>query len=279
MHTKVVDLYQHYSIPALPEAKGQLNCYWAQTPPQVSATRRKSAILVLPGGGYHHLSHREHEPVALHLLSRGFQVFVLEYTVAPARFPVALREAAWAMRYIRENAGEFGVDPGKVAAVGFSAGGHLCGTLGTLYDSPEVADIAPAEVIRPEALGLCYPVAVSWGNTHQGSFQNLCGEDQTLKDRLSLDRLVRGDMPPSFLWHSRSDESVPCRNSLELARAMEAAQVEFALHIYRQGSHGVSTADIHAYPQGMMDPVSGDLPGWMDAMTGFFGEVGLGITD
>jgi hypothetical protein len=89
-----------------------------------------------------------------------------------------------------------------VAAIGFSAGGHLCGTLGTMYDASEVADIAPAEMIRPAAIGLCYPVAVSWGDTHADSFINLTNNDEKLIERLSIDKLVRADMPPAFIWHT-----------------------------------------------------------------------------
>ncbi len=279
MHTEIVNVYQFFGFPAPQGAVGRLSCYWADTPDTVSTTRKKPAILILPGGGYHHTSHREHEPVALHLLYRGYTAFVLEYSVAPLTFPTALREAAMAMRYIRENAHRYGADPAMVAAMGFSAGGHLCGSLGTLFDAPEVADIGAGAMLRPDALGLCYPVAVSHGNTHQGSFDNLCGDDTQLRRRLSLDALVRPDMPPAYIWHTRSDGSVPCRNSLELARAMEQQGVDFALHIYRLGSHGVSTADQLAYPRGGLLPVSGDITGWVDEMVLFFREKGLYLKD
>lgn len=278
MHTKLIDLYDCYGQTAPRGAVGRLNCYWTDTPGQVSPARGKSAVLVLPGGGYHHTSHREHESVALKLLERGFQVFVLEYSVAPLRYPVALREAALAMRYIRENADTYGLC-GKVAAIGFSAGGHLCGSLGTLFDATEVADLAPAHILRPDALGLCYPVAVSHGRTHSGSFDNLCGEDEDMKSRLSLDRLVRADMPPVFLWHTRSDESVPCRNSLLLALALEEKGVDFALHIYRKGCHGLSTADLLSYTRQTLPEISPDVPGWVDAMASFFREKGLETVD
>ncbi len=274
MHTKALDLYEHYGLEAPEGAVGRLNCYWTETPAQVSENRRKPAILVFPGGGYHHTSHREHESVALKLLARGFQVFVLEYSVAPLRFPVALREAALAMRYIRQSRAAYGLSD-KVAAMGFSAGGHLCGCLGTLFDSHEVADIAPAEVLRPDALGLCYPVAVSHGRTHGGSFDNLCGDNMALRSRLSLDALARADMPPAFLWHTRSDESVPCRNSILLATAMEEQGVDFSLRIYRQGSHGLSTADLLSYTPETLPAISPDVPGWMDSMALFFREKGI----
>lgn len=278
MHTDVIHIYDHYSLPAPEGAVGRLNCYWTETPPQVSPGRKKPAILVLPGGGYDHTSHREHEGVALKLLARGYQVFVLEYSVAPLRFPVSLREAALAMRYIRENEEAYGLS-GKVAAMGFSAGGHLCGTLATLFDAPEVADIAPGAILRPDALGLCYPVAVSHGRTHEGTFRSLCGEDSALRQRLSMDSLVRPDMPPAFIWHTRSDESVPCRNSLLLAQALEEQGVDFSLRIYRRGKHGLATADWLSYTPENMPEISPDVPGWMDAMVQFFREQGVAVTD
>ena len=148
-----------------------------------------------------------------------------------------------------------------------------------MWDAPEVRDLASAGMARPDALGLCYPVAVSWGRTHDKSFANITAGDQSLAERLSLDRLVRPDMPPVFLWHTRSDESVPCRNSLELACAMEKAGVDFTMHVYRNGRHGLSTADEMVYPVYGVPEVSWDVPGWLDAMLRFFRDWGLVIRD
>lgn len=274
MQLKTLDLYEYFGYSKPAYSTGILHCYIQKTDVVVDGDRRP-AVLILPGGGYGHVSERESEPVALRMLAAGFQAFVLHYSVAPAVFPVALREAAMAMAFIRKNALDLGVDPGKVAAMGFSAGGHLCGLLSTLYDSREVADLGAPAQLRPDALGLCYPVAVSWGHTHEGSFRNLCGEDVQLRQRLSLDRLVREDMPPVFLWHTRDDGSVPCRNSLELARALEERGVLFSLHIYRSGPHGLSTADSQAYPAGQVPACSWDVPGWMEALQQFWKEIGL----
>lgn len=184
-----------------------------------------------------------------------------------------------AMAYIRKNADSFGIDPHMVAAMGFSAGGHLCGVLGTCYDSLEVADIGSPATLRPDALGLCYPVAVSWGKTHAPSFHNLCGEDEALAARLSLDRLVRPDMPPVFLWHTRDDATVPCRNSLVLATALDAAGVDFAFHLYRRGRHGLSTADELVYRADDVPEVSWDVRGWVNAEMRFFADCGFKIQD
>ena len=279
MELKTVDLYNYFGLDKQDNMEGILTCYIQKTDIVGGENRRHPGVLILPGGGYAHVSLREGEPVALRLASVGYQAFVLTYSVAPARFPIALREAAMAMRYIREHAEEWKIDVDHVAAMGFSAGGHLCGLLGTLYDCPEVADVGPAALLRPDALGLCYPVAVSWGSTHAGSFQNLCGDDQLLWQRLSLDRLVRPDMPPVFLWHTRNDGAVPCRNSLLLAQALEEAQVDFALHIYRNGQHGLSTADAQVYPANQLPPVSWDVSGWLEALHKFWKEIGFEIRE
>jgi acetyl esterase/lipase len=279
MELKIVNLYQYFGLSGLDNGNGTLLCYIQKTDAAISNKRMRPGVLILPGGGYSHVSAREAEPVALRLLARGYCAFVLQYAVNTVRFPVALREAAMAMRYIRENAQQLQVDPGMVAAMGFSAGGHLCGTLGTMFDAPEVADIGSAQQLRPDVLGMCYPVAVSWGRTHEGSFDYLCGDDRALRQRLSLDRLVRPDMPPMFIWHTRDDNAVPCRNSLLLAQAAEEAGVDFALHIYRHGPHGLSTADVQCYRQGRVPDVSADVGTWMDTMMDFFSERGFGIRD
>lgn len=279
METKTIDLYTHFGLADRGGSGGRLTVWTTRTPAGVSPRRRRPAALILPGGGYAHISQRESEPVTLRFAARGWVPFVLEYSVAPARFPVQLREAALAMRYIRESAGELEVDPGAVAALGFSAGGHLCGTLGTMFDAPEVADVAPASLLRPDALGLCYPVAVSWGETHAASFENLTGGDGALAARLSLDKLVRGDMPPVYLWATRDDNSVPCRNTLELAQALDRAGVDFALKVYRHGKHGLATADAMAFSTGDMPPFSPEISRWPEEMMAFFEESGLTIRD
>lgn len=279
MIVKTVDLYKEMARPAPENAVGRLTCYYGPTSDQISPCRRRPGVLILPGGGYFRTSAREMEPVALRFLARGYAAFVLEYSCAPHSFPVPLREAAMAMGYIRKNCEVFELDPGMLAAIGFSAGGHLCGLLGTMYDCPEVKDLGSPEVLRPDALGLNYPVAVSWGKTHADSFTNISGGDSALADRLSLDRLVRPDMPAVFLWHTRDDESVPCRNSLVLANALEQAGVDFSLHLYRHGKHGLSTADEMVYPVGGVPEISWDVPGWLDAEIRFFSEIGLKIKD
>ena len=143
MHKKVkimmiadsVDLYEYFGHSRLEGAVGHLQC-WIPENLAALGHRRRPAVLILPGGGYEHVSTREAEPVALRFAARGYAAFALQYSCGPHPFPVALREAAMAMKYIRANAASFSIRPDRVAAVGFSAGGHLCGTLGMLYVIP-----------------------------------------------------------------------------------------------------------------------------------------------
>lgn len=278
MHTETINLYEHYRT-AAPGDGGQLVVYALEPIPKVDPDRRFPAVLILPGGAYSWVSPREAEPVAMRFLSRGFTCAILNYSCAPARFPVALREAAMAMRFLREQADRLHIDPEKVAALGFSAGGHLCGTLGTLYDAPEVADIAPADVIRPDALVLCYPVSSAHGRTHEESFTNLCGQDQALKGRLSLDRLVRRDMMPVFLWHTRTDDSVPVDGTMRLALALAEQDVPFALHVFAAGRHGLATADDLVYRRDNLPPVSDGVRDWPELAVRFLWEQGFHIQD
>ena len=248
MNHFTVNLYDHYGLDNAGSTEGNLFGYVQATPPAISTTRRRPAILIIPGGGYNSTSNREAEPIALPFLAAGYNAFVLRYTCAPATFPVALREACMAMRYIRENAEALEVNPNMVAAIGFSAGGHLCGTLGTMYDCPEVTDLGDAALLRPDALCLGYPVAVAWGKTHEGTFRNISGGDEVLRMRLSIDKLARADMPPTFLWHTAADELVPVMNSLLYAQALADNHVPFAMRIYPNGAHGLATADDQTCP-------------------------------
>ena len=279
MNTYYVNLYDYFSIAAPEGAKGMLAIYSPHIPNAIPKSRMRPAVLILPGGGYYNVSDREGEPIALHFLAKGYCAFVLDYSCFPNRFPIALQEAAMALAYIRKNAEEFQIDPQMIAAIGFSAGGHLCGCLGTMYDCPEVTQLALPCSARPDALGLSYPVAISWGNTHEGSFKILAGEDEALRARLSLDKQVRRDMPPVYLWHTRDDKVVPVRNSLLLANALEENGIDFAMHIYRHGPHGLSTADEMAHPAGTVPEISWDVPGWLEAEIRFFNEIGLKIED
>ena len=212
----------------------------------VEPERKRPLALIFPGGAYAWRSDREAEPVALRLLALGIQAAVVRYSVAPARYPKALEEAAEAVAYARAHAEAWCCDPHRIAVLGFSAGGHAAAHIGVKWHQmPQGKDC------RPDAMILAYPVITSGEHAHRGSIENLLGEEcESLQAEVSLEKLVRDDTPPAFLWHTREDESVPVENSLLFAEALCRHGIAFELHIWQHGGHGMSLASDQVYPAG-----------------------------
>ena len=208
--------------------------------------QKRPCMIVCPGGGYGFCSERESEPLALHFLPEGFNVFVITYSVAPHRFPTQLCEVAALMELIYKNADEWNCDTGKIAIMGFSAGGHLAAHYSTMFDCKEVREIFP-ESKSVNASVLCYPVISAQATTaHMGSFENLLGhkpQSQEETDYFSCDKQVKSTTPPAFLWHTAGDNCVPLKNSLFYAEALWENKVPVELHVYPFGDHGLSTCD------------------------------------
>ncbi|MBP3599819.1 MAG: alpha/beta hydrolase [Clostridia bacterium] len=209
---------------------------------------KRPCMLVCPGGGYHFCSEREGEPIGLHFLPEGYNVFVLTYSVAPNKFPTQLREVAAAMELIYKNAEEWNCDTEKIAIIGFSAGGHLAAHYSTMYNCKEVREVFP-ESKSVNASILSYPVITAdFKYAHKGSFINLIGHEPESKeeqDYFSCDCQVDENTPPAFIWHTATDDCVPVKNSFLYAEALTKHKVPVELHIYPFGHHGMSTCDEH----------------------------------
>ena len=243
MFCEKIDLYKYFGVKKPDGAEGYINVYIPKAPEY--PTRLRPAMLVIAGGGYGFVAPREQECVALAYMTQGFAAFTLEYSVAPIKFPAQLIEGAMAMAYIRENAAKFAIKADKVAAIGFSAGGHLTAMLGTMFDNEAVKTVLgeKAELVRPDAVILSYPVITSGEKAHRGSFDNLCGQDNAkLQAELSLENKVTGNSSPAFIWGTVDDGCVPSENSLYMALAYKKAGVPFELHLFEHGKHGLSLA-------------------------------------
>ncbi len=209
---------------------------------------RRPMVIVVPGGAYAYCSDREAEAVAVKFLAEGIHAAVLRYSCAPCRYPVAALELAWSIRYCRAHADEWHVQPDAISVCGFSAGGHLAGTLGTLWRDPVFEKALGSGISwRPDSQLLCYPVLTLGAFAHEGSRYNLLGEPADpenrldLAEKLSLETRVSPDTPPTFLWHTAEDPSVPVENSLMYAAALRRSCVPFELHVFERGGHGLST--------------------------------------
>lgn len=221
-----------------------LRAYIPDTLEAEGIDRIRPAVLILPGGAYAYTSRREAEPVAFNFLTQGICAFVLHYTPAPARFPQALVEALTAIGYIREHAEEWKIDKNQITVCGFSAGGHLCASVGTFWNKPFLETFigTDREKIKPNKLILCYPVITSGEFTHEGSMNNLLGDNKKadLLEFVSLEKQVTKEVPPTFIWHTYEDGAVPVRNALLFASALVKENIPVELHVYRRGGHGLS---------------------------------------
>ena len=217
---------------------GTLTLYLRESVEAMPHFRQRPLVLVVPGGGYEHVSAREADPVALQFAAAGYHTAVLTYSVGEgARDHQPLRQLRAAIGLLRQNAERWGILPDRIAVCGFSAGGHVA-LSGAVLDCPgEAADRSR----KPDAVLLAYPVITAGEYRHDGSIVNLCGDDADLRTTMSLENQVRDGLPPFFVWHTVEDPSVPVQNSLMLAGALTAHKVPLELHLFAHDGHGTST--------------------------------------
>lgn len=218
-----------------------------------------TAVVILPGGGYRNLaSNHEGRRVANYLNAAGIAAFVLQYRLGPRyHHPVELEDAQRAIRTLRSHAAEWHIAADRIGILGFSAGGHLAATASTHFDggkaqAPDAMDHAGS---RPDFAVLGYPViSMTEAWTHQGSKTNLLGDQPSpeLARSLSADLAVTKDTPPTFLFHTNADTTVPAENSVMYYLALRKAGVPAEMHIFENGPHGVGLA--------MDDPALSEWP-------------------
>jgi acetyl esterase/lipase len=230
-----------------------------------------TGVIVCPGGSYTALaSNHEGRQVANWLNSLGIAAFVLKYRLGPRyHHPIELGDAQRAIRLVRAHATEYGIAPDHLGVIGFSAGGHLAATMGTHFDNGSAADPDPIQRAssRPDFLVLGYPViSFTTPYAHQGSLRNLLGDnpDPKLVQSLSAELQVTPQTPPTFLFHTTEDKTVPVENSVLFYLALRKAGVAAELHIFERGPHGVGLA--------LRDPT---LAKWPELLANWFRERGL----
>jgi len=212
----------------------------------IESQSNQTAVLVLPGGGYTILAanHEGHD-VAKAFNSIGVTAFVLKYrlpndTCMFNKEWVPFIDAQAAMKYIRDNAGIYGINPDKIGVIGFSAGGHLASTLATQYQL-NLNDQGSRTNARPNFAILAYPV-ISMEDSigHAGSRIKLIGKDAplSLRDQFSSHLQVSRFTPPTFLFHAKDDKTVPVANSILMKSALDAQKVPAELLLMEKGGHG-----------------------------------------
>ena len=233
-----------------------------------------TAVVVCPGGGYRNLAmDHEGDQIARWYNSLGIAAFVLKYRLGPKyNHPAQISDVQRAIRIVREGAWRYGVRPDRIGVMGFSAGGHLASTAATHFDAGDANAKDPIDRAssRPDYAVLCYPViSLTTEYTHQGSKTNLLGEspDAALAERLSNEKRITPETPPTFLWHTNEDTAVPPENSVLFYLGLRKAGVPAELHIFERGRHGMGL--------GWTDRVLGQ---WPDLLANWLYSRGL-LTD
>lgn len=209
----------------------------------------RTAVIVCPGGGYGFLSwEREGVQYAKWLNTLGVSAFILKSRLKEYDHPRPLQDVLRALRYVRANAADLGIEPDRIGVMGSSAGGHLAASASTLFDLPEGRTGADIDAVsaRPDFAILMYPViSMIDGVTHAGSKANLIGADASpdLVALTSLEQQVSAATPPTLLIHTQADTSVPIENSIRYFQALTAAGVPGELYAYERGSHGMGMVD------------------------------------
>ena len=221
---------------------GTLTLYLRESVEAMPHFRQRPLVLVVPGGGYTHVSAREGDPVALQFAAAGYHAAVLDYAICEqAKDGLPLRQLAQAIGLVRQHAAAWHVQPDKIAVCGFSAGGHLA-LSGAVLAVPGLP-----EQPRPNAVILGYPVITAGQYAHRGSFVQLAGEDPAAQQAFSLEDKITSRTPPVFVWHTMEDETVPVENTLLLVSALHRAGVPCEAHLFEKGCHGtsLSTAEVN----------------------------------
>lgn len=210
----------------------------------------RPGLLILPGGGYRFCSDREAEPVALRFMAEGFNCFILRYTCLKP-YPLPQKEVAIAMKYIQDHHQEFHLRPHCTSIIGFSAGGHLAASYGSLYARFADELHVDEQLLRPFALILSYPVITMKKYAHSGSAQVITDNfKEELVALLSVNANVTSTYPPTYIWTTKTDTVVPVENSLLLVEQFKKEKIIHQFDLFADGWHGGSLCNRGVYAEG-----------------------------
>jgi len=231
---------------------------------EYNVNKKRPLVIVCPGGGYIFTSDREAEPIALKFNSIGLHSVVLWYTVydkvknTPEH---ALLELAKTIKYVREQADEWYVDPDNIMVCGFSAGGHLALQMATRWNDPWLGKQLNTsnELLKVNLAISCYPsvfakafpeedtgfaaALVDQPNTANERFFGVKNPTEVDVEKYNIVNYIDENTPPMFIWHTYEDDLVDVSNALVLVTKLREKKIPFELHIFEKGEHGLALCD------------------------------------
>ena len=230
--------------------------------PNLSLFRPKkpngAAILMIPGGGYSLVViDKEGYEGAERFAAEGYMVYVLRYRLPHQGWAAGpdtpLQDAQRAIRLIRSWASQDGIKANQIMVMGFSAGGHVAGSLALKFDQHVAPPLDNVDGLsaKPDLAVLMYPVVtMTEPFRHAKSRENLIGQGPRPAAILaySLETSARADAPPLFILHASDDPAVPVENALALYEAARRAKTSVTLHLFEKGGHGFGLRGIAGTP-------------------------------
>jgi len=208
--------------------------------------RPRPIVVIVPGGGYITVCIKEDgDKTALQHNASGFHAAVLNYSVKPHRFPEPQIDLALSVKLLRENAEEWGIDKNMIAVCGFSAGGHLCASLSTLWNNDNLFSLSDirSEIFKPDASILCSAILTTKVPHYKDFLAAHVGDDPEKLKLVSCDEKVNEKTPPAFLYNTFEDQLTNVENVLYYAESLKKYNIPFELHVFPKGNHGEPWCD------------------------------------
>lgn len=256
--------------------------------------RKRPGIILAPGGAYLIHATREKEGVALEFLSKGYNVFLLEYSIgftsrevkesgaaeldSAARYPAPVLEMLEAIHCVKKRGEAWNLDPSRLFLMGFSAGAHVCASCGMFWDLPALTSrlsfVPEPGELRATGMVLCYPMLDPSPAEPAAINDDRLADARLMKDFLyqtqtpsqaqkhavDLTRHVTPTAIPAFIWHSTDDPVVCAVDSTRFVLAMQQNGVDCEYHLFDYGGHGLALANqIYARSEEEIQP---DLARW-----------------
>ncbi|WP_165815187.1 alpha/beta hydrolase [Levilactobacillus bambusae] len=217
-----------------------------KTNPSSSTENRLPAVIIVPGGAYTHIPETQAEDLALAFYNQGYQAFYLRYSFlgeSQPLMPKPIVELSSAIKMLRDHAGEWKLNPARIATAGFSVGGHIAALQNDYWQAEWLANDATAsnDQIKPDAVILSYPViSPQLGYpTEQSTIEKWSANPTAI----AADLHVSQQNSPTFIWGTSDDPTVPVANALAYINALSQAKVPFEAHLFDHGPHGLALAN------------------------------------